>query len=130
MGKAKILVIDDEKLVVDGIKMELEDGGEYDVRTTTSPQKGIDMAEKEKMDIVYVDLVMPVINGVEVCRAIKKASPGTEVVLISGHYDEILKFREDFWKAGGRDEILRKPFVLESEVLAVTEKILKEGKEA
>ncbi len=66
---------------------------------------------------------MPGINGVELCRAIKKESPRTEVVLMSGHPVEVDQNRQSFLDAGGRDGFLRKPFQ-PGEVVEVAESIL------
>ncbi|MBU1084164.1 MAG: response regulator [Candidatus Omnitrophota bacterium] len=126
MEKAKILVIDDEKIITESIKMELEDRGSYEVASAANGREGIEMAAKGKFDIAYVDLIMPDISGVEVCRKIKEISPGTEVVMISGHYDEIMRRRDDFWEAGGRDEIMRKPFMSPSSIADMTGKIMEE----
>ena len=76
-------------------------------------------------DLVSTDLVMPNMDGVEVCRRVKALSPETDVVFVSGHPREIEKHHMNFLKEGGRDEFLRKP-IFENEILEVTKKIFKE----
>lgn len=126
MRKGKILIVDDEQIVLRGYKAELEEAG-HDVKAVATGEEAVALAEKEKFDIVYVDLVMPGMNGVEVCREIKNKCPDIEVVLVSGHPTEIKQYQIPFWGAGGRDEILRKP-LLEDELAQVTEKVLQELK--
>lgn len=48
-------------------------------------------------------------NGLDMCKVVKRISPDTEVVLMSGYIDEMQKSRIEFIKAGGRDFFLRKP---------------------
>ena len=124
MRRAKILVIDDEKLILKGFQRELESAGYY-VKGFASGKEAVEHFRKEPFDIIYVDLVMPEMNGVDICKEIKEISPKTELVLISGHPEEVFRFQTAFWHAGGRDEILRKP-LLENELLDVTLKIEKE----
>ncbi|MDD4956862.1 MAG: response regulator [Candidatus Omnitrophica bacterium] len=129
MLKGRILVVDDEEIILMGIKGELEACG-HEVVTVSNGKQALELVSEARFDIAFVDLVMPGLNGVEVCKGIKKEHPDTEVVLISGHPSEIFKYQMDFYKAGGRDEVLRKPFVLGNELSRVVDNILreKEGK--
>lgn len=102
MSKAKILVVDDEELILKAYKKELAASG-YNVLETTSAQEAIEIVKREKIDIILVDLVMPGSSGVEVCKVVKTISPDTEVVLMSGYVDEMQKNWIEFIKAGGRD---------------------------
>jgi two-component system alkaline phosphatase synthesis response regulator PhoP len=122
MKKPKILLIDDEELVLAGLSEELMSAG-FHVNTALNGKEAIKMVKEEKPDIIFTDLVMPGMNGVEVCKEIKEINSAIEVVLISGHPEEIEKYQMDFIVAGGRDEYLRKP-LFENEVLQVTTKIL------
>ena len=124
-SKKKILVIDDTKIVCLGLEAELGDAG-WEVSSAYRGKDAVDKAKKEHFDLVFVDLMMPEMDGVETCRAIKEVSPETEVVLISGHPTEVEKKKDAFIAAGGRDGFLRKPF-LEGEIVELTQKIL-EGK--
>ena len=123
MKKANVLLVDDEALVLSGWKFSLESAG-YRVKTALSGDDAISMIEDEKPDIVFTDLVMPRMNGVEVCRNIKAMHPDIEVVLVSGHPAEIDKHLMDFLKAGGKDVYLRKPLFKE-EIIEAAGKIIK-----
>ena len=85
----------------------------------------IEIAHKQKPDIVITDLIMPGMNGVELCRRIKEVSPATEVVLLSGHPEAVNKYQRDFVSAGGRDTILSKPLSI-VEMIGAVETIMGE----
>lgn len=122
----KVLIVDDEEIVVQGIKKGLEYTG-FDVRTILGGKHAISLVAKEFFDIVLVDLVMPGMNGVETCKGIKKASPKTEILLISGFPTEIEKFQMAFIDAGGKDLFLRKP-ILAGEIADAIRSVLKDKK--
>ena len=124
MSKARILLVDDEELVLVGWQEVLESSG-YHVKTALSGKEAIEIVNEERPDIVFTDLIMPEMNGVEVCRIIKALFPDTEVVFVSGHPRETEKLLMDFINAGGRDEYLRKPLYKE-EIIKVVEKIVRE----
>jgi YesN/AraC family two-component response regulator len=104
----KILIVDDEEIVVAGIKKGLDYSGHI-VKTILGGKEAIQLVAKEYFDLVIVDLVMPGLNGVETCRGIKEVSPTTEVMLLSGFPGEIERLLPSFLAAGGIDMFLRKP---------------------
>ncbi len=124
MKKDKILLVDDDEIVLSTWQEQLKLAG-YDVKTALSGKQAIKMIEAEVVDIVFTDLLMPKMNGVEVCKRIKELCSDIEVVFVSGYPYETEKYLMDFLKAGGRDEYLRKP-LLEAEMVEITEKILNE----
>jgi YesN/AraC family two-component response regulator len=106
----KVLIVDDEEIVIRGIKKGLEHSGFY-VETIIGGKDAISLIEKKFFDVVVVDLVMPGLNGVDTCKAIKEISPETEVLLLSGYPQEIERLQMAFLKAGGKDLFLRKPLM-------------------
>lgn len=119
--KSKILIVDDEALVLTGWEYTLSLAG-YSVRTASNGREAVKLAAEERPDVVLTDLFMPEMNGVEVCRKIKSMYPETEVVLVSGHPEEIMKYQGDFVRVGGKDEVLRKP-LLRDEIVSAVNKI-------
>ena len=121
MNKTRVLIVDDEPIVLVAWEEELKDAG-YDVWTASRGKKAIEIVKKVKPDIVITDLVMPEMNGVEVCRNIKEICPDSDVILVSGNPNELERLLMDFIKAGGRDELLRKPLI-KDELIDVVRKI-------
>lgn len=81
-----ILVIDDERPTLRMFELYLGAYG-YPVLTAASGEEGLAVFEAKHPPIVLTDIKMPGMDGLAVLRAIKEASPGTEVVVITGHGD-------------------------------------------
>ena len=82
--KPRILVIDDERAVRDSLKMILEYDG-YDCILAPSGQEGLTAIERESPELVFLDVKMPGMDGLDVLRAIGKQDEMVPVVMISGH---------------------------------------------
>jgi YesN/AraC family two-component response regulator len=121
--KAKILIVDDEAIILMSWEKALKSAG-YEVTTALNGKEAIEIVHDHKPDIVITDLIMPEMDGVELCRRILKINPQTKVVLLSG-YSEMLRIKRDFINAGGRDVFLTKP-LYEDDIIAAVEKIIKE----
>jgi two-component system, OmpR family, alkaline phosphatase synthesis response regulator PhoP len=75
MGKGTILVIDDERDLIDLVRYNLEKEG-YDVIAATDGQSGLEVATKHAPDLVVLDLMMPGIDGLQICQRLR-ADPRT-----------------------------------------------------
>ncbi len=84
MKKKKVLVIDDEQIVLDSVKRVLSEE-EYEVETTLSGGQGLEWALNKSYDIVLTDIRMPDIGGMLVLRDIKRAKPALPVMIITGY---------------------------------------------
>ncbi len=84
--RKKILVIDDEKPTLKIFRLLLEAFG-YDVITAENGQEGLEVFKAERPDIILTDIKMPIMDGIEVLKNIKKINPYAEVVVITGHGD-------------------------------------------
>ena len=82
--KFKILVIDDEKNIREGLQMALEDEG-YEVLTAEDGADGLHKALSEMVDLVITDLRMPGIGGQEILRRVTSETPGVPVIVLTGH---------------------------------------------
>ncbi len=82
----KILVIDDEKPTLSMFNLFLTAYG-YDVFVAENGEKGLEMFEEISPDIVFTDIKMPGIDGLEVLRRIRKQKTDTQVIIITGHGD-------------------------------------------
>lgn len=82
MSAPKIMVIDDEKIVVDMTRMHLKKEG-FEVETFLSAAPALERLKEEKFDVVVTDLKMKGIDGMEVLRTIKQLYPDIHVIMIT-----------------------------------------------
>jgi two-component system nitrogen regulation response regulator NtrX len=80
----KILIIDDEKEICESIKMILEYEG-YNVIFSTSAVQGLKLLEENQVSCLLLDIQMPEMNGFEVLKKVKEATPSLSVIIISAH---------------------------------------------
>jgi CheY-like chemotaxis protein len=82
----KILVIDKEEIILKSIKKALISDAniEYIIDTCNTALEGLKLIRSDTFDIVFVDLVLPGMNGIEVLRRIKNIYPAVLVVVMSG----------------------------------------------
>ena len=93
---ARVLVVDDEKLIVKGIRFSLEQDG-YEVDCAYDGEEAIEMAKKTEYDIVLLDVMLPKHDGFEVCQAIREFSDMPVIMLTAkgGDMDKILGLEDD-----------------------------------
>ncbi|MCI8956788.1 MAG: response regulator transcription factor [Eubacterium sp.] len=101
----KALVVDDEKLIVKGLKFSLEQEG-YEVDCAYDGQEAVDKAKENEYDIMLLDLMLPIYNGYEVCQQIREFSDMPIVMLTAKgeDMDKILGLEY------GADDYITKPF--------------------
>ena len=101
----KILVVDDEKLLVKGIRFNLENEG-YDVITGSDGMEAVELAGSENPDLIVLDLMMPRLDGLEACGKIREFSDVPIIMLTakSEDMDKLMGFEH------GADDYLTKPF--------------------
>jgi len=104
--KARILAVDDEKVVLDSYRRILAPEG-YSIDTVESGPEALSLLRRDPYDFVITDLKMPDMDGVEVVKAVKVLRPDVDVVVITG-YGTIETAVETM--ARGACEYLRKPF--------------------
>lgn len=105
----KILVVDDEKLVVFFMKKTLEKGG-YCVATASSGKEALELIQKDGYDLIISDIAMVPINGVELFHRVKDKGIPVKFIIMTDKYlgdDSVIK---DLPMNG----FIEKPFVLES----------------
>ena len=81
--QSRILIIDDEEVILDSCTRILK-GGAYKIATATNGLIGLDLVKEFQPDLVYVDLKMPGISGIEVIEKIRDADPTIVVIVITG----------------------------------------------
>lgn len=83
--KIRILVIDDEQIVLDSIKRLLKRDENYHIETALSAVEGLEKVEKFKPDIILTDLMMPEIDGLELLKKVKEINDKIFVIMITGY---------------------------------------------
>ncbi len=101
-----ILVIDDETMILDAIKVIFEDMG-YSVQTTSDPIQGTEVALSNDFDLILTDIRMPSRNGAEITEAILTKKPKARILVITAHPTDPLAQRAI---AAGAVGLLKKPF--------------------
>jgi len=82
----KILIIDDEKPILESLTGMLKPGG-YEVVSFQKPKEAIDTYKQDSFDLVITDYKMPDMNGIEVLETIKKIDPQSRIILLTGYAD-------------------------------------------
>lgn len=101
-----ILVIEDDISILRGLKDNLEYEG-YFVLTETDGRKGLETARGKNADLILLDIMLPGINGFEICRKLKKEKPGLPIIMITARGSEMDKVSG---LDTGADDYVTKPF--------------------
>jgi len=108
----KVLIIEDEKNLARFVELELQYEG-FDVATSYDGREGLDLALKEEWDIILLDLMLPGLSGMEVCRRIRAAKE-TPIIMLTAR-DSVMDKVSGL--DSGADDYMSKPFAIE-ELLA------------
>lgn len=101
-----ILIIEDDISILRGLKDNLE-YEEYMVISETDGKKGLKVALEKKIDLILLDIMLPGMNGNEICRKMKKEKPGLPIIMITARGSEMDKVSGlDI----GADDYVTKPF--------------------
>src|SRR5881296_3327541 len=104
----KILVIDDESVLVETIAYNLEQAG-YQVITAADGASALEAAQRESPDLIILDIMLPEMDGLEVCRELRRESntATTPILMLTAKGDEIDKV---VGLEVGADDYVTKPF--------------------
>lgn len=104
-----ILIVEDEAGIVQFLKQGLEEEG-YKITTASDGAAGFELIQKQKFDLILLDWMLPKINGLDLCKAIRVKDSTTPIIFLTAK-DTILETIEGL-KAGANDYI-KKPFSFE-----------------
>lgn len=102
----KILLVEDEESIRKFVKLNLEREG-YEVFQAGSGEEGIEVADREKPDIVVLDIMLPGIDGFQVCKVLREKYPTLGIIMLTAKtedYDRIMGLQY------GTDDYMSKPF--------------------
>ena len=104
MGK-RVLVVDDEKLIVKGIRFSLEQDG-MEVTCAYDGEEALENAKNTEFDIILLDIMLPKLTGLEVCQQIREFS-NVPIVMLTAKDDDMDKIMGLEY---GADDYITKPF--------------------
>jgi DNA-binding response OmpR family regulator len=103
----KILIIEDDRALLTTLATVLEQEG-FSVLSAADGRKGLDMALKERVDLIALDMVLPSLGGLEICQRLREGQKKTPIIMLSG------KKKEEIDKVLGlelgADDYILKPF--------------------
>ena len=110
MNNRRILVVDDEALICEMMKWAFTNAG-YDVQTAESAEKALELIKTYKYMVFFLDLNLPGMNGIELCRIIRKDNPLTVAYAVTGYAStfEVFDCRE-----AGFEDYFTKPVELKT----------------
>ncbi len=101
----KVLIVDDEKLIVKGIRFSLEQDG-YEVECAYDGEEALKLAREGDFDIILLDIMLPKLTGLEVCQQIRETS-NVPIIMLTAKGDDMDKILGlDY----GADDYITKPF--------------------
>ena len=101
----RILVVDDEKLIVKGIKFSLEQDG-MEVDCAYDGEEALDLAQRKKYDVILLDVMLPVFDGFEVVKRIREFSV-VPIIMLTAKGEDMDKILGPEY---GADDYITKPF--------------------
>jgi len=104
--KEKILIIEDEEDLVKGLKINLVDEG-YEVDYALNGKEGLEKALKEMPDLILLDIMLPGMNGLEICRELRRNKMDNPILMLTAKGEEIDKV---IGLEIGADDYISKPF--------------------
>ncbi len=118
----RILLVDDRPIVRHGLKTLLRVYPEWEiVDEAEDGLEAVEKAERMKPDVVILDVSMPIMNGLEACRLIRKSAPQSEILIVTQH--DSPQMLQEAMGAGARGFVVKSNVVrdLRTAVVAVSE---------
>src|SRR5579864_7527809 len=120
MGTAKILIVEDEPNMVAGLRDNFEYEG-FQVLTALDGVEGLERALKDSPDLVVLDVMMPRMSGLDVCKQLKAKRPSMPIIMLTARGQEVDKV---VGLELGADDYVTKPFSIR-ELLARVKAVLR-----
>ena len=112
---SKILLVEDEETLAVGLEYNLIEEG-YTVKWAKNGREAVEFFEKEKFDLIILDIMLPYLNGFEVVEIVRKADPQIPILMLTAKTESVDKIKG---LEKGADDYLTKPFHLQELLLRV-----------
>jgi DNA-binding response OmpR family regulator len=123
--KKKILIIEDELDLIKGLRLNLADEG-FDVDSAVNGTEGLRKAVEEAPDLIILDIMLPEMDGLEVCRKLRQKNISTPVIMLTAKGEEIDKV---VGLEIGADDYITKPFSIRELLARIKARLRNTGKE-
>ncbi len=123
--KEKILIIEDEEDLVKGLKLNLADEG-YEVDWAADGEEGLRKALEERPDLIILDIMLPKMNGLDICRELRKKNISTPIIMLTAKGEEIDKV---LGLEIGADDYMTKPFSIRELLARIKAHLRREKRE-
>ncbi|MEK6532010.1 MAG: response regulator [Deltaproteobacteria bacterium] len=120
MKNTKVLVVDDEDSIGIGITELLRDEG-FDAAYVLSGRDAVDAVRSRGYEVIFMDMIMPGMNGLDAFREIKKIKPDAKVILFTGYFKDAEDAILQGVREGMIEDFIRKPYFVE-EIIASARK--------
>jgi len=118
MGIKRVLVIDDDESVRKAFSLALEDEG-LEVNSADCGENGVKEQSEKGYDLIFLDLKMPGINGVETLKQIREIDSDVPVYIVTSFHKEFLEQLQEVKEQNLKFQLLRKPIGMD-DILEVT----------
>jgi two-component system response regulator (stage 0 sporulation protein F) len=121
----KLLIVDDEKGITDALKSFFQHRG-FSTKAANSGEEAIEVVKADRPDIIFLDIRMKAMSGLEALKRIKEIDPKIKVIMLTIHEEKEIVERA---KELGADEYITKPFridYLEEVVIKKVQELMKE----
>ena len=121
----RILIIEDEKRIARFLELELKHEG-YEVEIALDGRSGLDIAMNNEFDLIILDLMLPLMSGIEVCRRLRQAKKVIPIIMLTAKDDVSDKV---MGLDMGADDYMTKPFAIEELLARIRVAIKRKSKE-
>jgi len=105
MVPRRVLIADDHQMVREGLRALLERAGHVIVAEAANGREAVDLAATHRIEVAIVDLLMPILNGVDATRELAHVSPHTRTILLTMHADR--PYVVEAMQAGAKGYVLK-----------------------
>jgi two-component system alkaline phosphatase synthesis response regulator PhoP len=123
--KEKILIIEDEEDLVKGLKLNLAGEG-YEVDWASDGEEGLRKALEERPDLIILDIMLPKMNGLDICRELRKKNISIPIIMLTAKGEEIDKV---VGLEIGADDYMTKPFSIRELLARIKAHLRREKRE-
>ncbi len=103
--RRRVMIADDHQIVRQGLRALLEKAGHVVVAEAPNGREAVDLATKQQVDVAVLDLIMPVLNGVDSARELLRAAPQVRTILLTMHADR--PYVVEALQAGAKGYVLK-----------------------